>query len=289
MARFEVQAELELSTAVVQLVRTDHPGETADDFRPPDVFWIDLCVTPRRPNARARYVERWGAHRDAPTGGLIALPPNELLHMKSAGGRHVSLICRLKPDAVRRWLPDDFEWTDRRLEACLDIASSTIRSLLVRLAQELRHRGAGGAELAEAIVLQLSIELARYLTRIGEPDEAGGLAAWRLRVIDRRLAEPGPAPSLSELAGACNISVRQLTRGFRASRGCSIGDYIAQGRIETAKRRLATDESVKVIASSMGYASPSSFAYAFHRATGSTPRQFRTRVLRGGERPPTTE
>jgi AraC family transcriptional regulator len=31
----------------------------------------------------------------------------------------------------------------------------------------------------------------------------------------------------------------------------------------------------------MGFASPSSFSYAFRRATGVTPRQFRQRVLRG--------
>lgn len=284
MARFEVQAELQLQSALVQLVRVDHPGPTADDFRPQGVFWVDLCVTPRRPNARARYVERWGPHRDTRTGAVVAFPPGELLHLRSAGGRHVSLICRLSAEAVRRWLPEDFEWTDRRLEACLDISNPTLRALLVRMAQEMRHLAPGRAELAEAIVVQLAIELARYLAAINEPTEKGGLAAWRLRVIDRRLAEAGAAPTLAELAGLCNISVRQLTRGFRASRGCSIVDYVAQAQIELAKRRLATDDSIKVIASSMGYSSASTFAYAFRRATGSTPRQFRTRVLRGGER-----
>ncbi|MBJ7442044.1 MAG: AraC family transcriptional regulator, partial [Sphingopyxis sp.] len=77
-----------------------------------------------------------------------------------------------------------------------------------------------------------------------------------------------------------NMSPRQLTRGFRASRGHSIGDHIAQTRIDMAKRHLATSESVKEIAFALGFASPSSFAFAFRRATGSTPRQFRQRQLR---------
>jgi AraC family transcriptional regulator len=79
------------------------------------------------------------------------------------------------------------------------------------------------------------------------------------------------------------MSVRQLTRGFRASRGCSIGDYINQSRIDTAKRLLGGEDSVKAIARAMGFASASSFSYAFRRGAGVTPRQFRTRVLRGAE------
>jgi AraC family transcriptional regulator len=74
--------------------------------------------------------------------------------------------------------------------------------------------------------------------------------------------------------------VRQLTRGFRASRGCSIGDYIASRRLDHAKQLLATGQSVKAIAYSLGFASPSSFCFAFRRATGQTPREFRNGLTR---------
>jgi AraC family transcriptional regulator len=69
--------------------------------------------------------------------------------------------------------------------------------------------------------------------------------------------------------------VRQLTRGFRASRGCTIGEYAARNEIDRAKELLTAGESIKVIAASLGFASPSSFTYAFRRATGQTPAQFR--------------
>jgi AraC family transcriptional regulator len=78
------------------------------------------------------------------------------------------------------------------------------------------------------------------------------------------------------------LSVRQLTRGFRASRGCSIGDHVTQTRLEHAKRQLASDQSVKAIAYSLGFSSPSSFSYAFRKLIGESPRQFRQRVLRAG-------
>jgi len=283
-----ISAELELPSARVQLARLNHGSGSDNMFRRDNVFWMDVCLTPRRPNERARYVERWGPHRFSPLGPVIALPPGETLQLVSGGGRRTSLICQLPAGAVQRWLPEDFELTDRRLEACLDIASATIRSLLLRLAQELHDRAPGFEVLSEAIASQLAVELARYLLAGSEAVDTGGLASWRLRVIDTRLAKPGPPPTLSDLAALCNLSVRQLTRGFRTSRGCSVGDYMAQRRIEAAKRRLATDEGIKAIATSMGFSSQSTFTYAFRRAAGVTPRQFRTRVLRGGEREPPT-
>ena len=73
--------------------------------------------------------------------------------------------------------------------------------------------------------------------------------------------------------------MRQLTRGFRASRGCSIGEYVTRSQIDRAKQLLVSGESIKSIADSIGFASVSSFTYAFRRETGQTPGQFaRTRA-----------
>jgi AraC family transcriptional regulator len=180
---------------------------------------------------------------------------------------------------VHKWFDGDLVWTDRRLEASLDIASPTVRALLLRLGEELRHPGFASDALTELIAAQLAIELGRYCASITHGPATGGLAPWRLRLIDERLSEVREAPTLAELARLCNLSVRQLTRGFRTSRGCSIGDYIANSRIDVAKQLLGSEESVKGIAYSMGFASPSGFSYAFRRATGETPRQFRQRIL----------
>jgi AraC family transcriptional regulator len=96
------------------------------------------------------------------------------------------------------------------------------------------------------------------------------------------LKEVREPPTLAELAGLCKLSVRQLTRGFRTSRGCSIGDHVAHSRLDNAKQLLSTEQSVKAIAYSLGFSSPSSFSYAFRRSVGETPRQFRQRMLRAG-------
>jgi AraC family transcriptional regulator len=136
--------------------------------------------------------------------------------------------------------------------------------------------------LVELIAGQLAIELARYCTSIADGPVTGGLTPWRLRLIDERIREVHKAPTLMELAALCGISVRQLTRAFRASRGCSIRQYVALSQVDHARRLLATEEPVKGIAYSLGFSSSSKFAFAFRRATGETPREFRQRVLRAG-------
>ncbi len=127
---------------------------------------------------------------------------------------------------------------------------------------------------------QLAIELARYCSGIEDGPVSGGLAAWRLRLIDERLKDVHVVPTLIELADMCHLSVRQLTRGFRASRGCSIRDHVARCRIESAKRLLGSEDSIKAVAFAVGFSSASAFAYAFRAATGSTPLQFRDRLMR---------
>lgn len=251
-----------------------HPGPNDIDFFRPGVFWMDLCLTPRRPQASARYIERWGPHRSSDLGSLMALPPGEHLHIRNAGGKHASVVLQLRVEAVEKWLPEDFAWTDRRLEACLHIASDKLRTLMLWLYHEI-GRPDRSVELCDAIVTQISAELARYILSVNEPTEKGGLSSWRLRAIDNRLSEPGKLPTLQEMASLCKLSIRQLTRGFRASRGCSISAHLAQLRIDEAKRRLSTPVSIKEVAASLGYASQSAFTFSFRQATGITPNQYR--------------
>lgn len=274
-----VDAELELCGAHVMIARLCHDAPDRNYFQRDNVYWLDLCLTPRRPNALARFCDHWSATRYTQMGALIAFPPRKRLELRSAGGRHASLICQLEAQAVERWLPTDFKWTERRLEASLSIASDTITSLMLRLNQELRNPLTGSPVLCQSIVTQLSIELARYLAAASDADAKGGLASWRLRTLDERLADPvAPYPSVAELASLCRLSSRQFSRAFKASRGCSISDYLAQMRIEAAKRKLWSKSSLSDIAYSLGYSSQSSFTAAFKRSTGTTPNQFRKRI-----------
>lgn len=276
---FDGELCVPMARARLMRLRLDTP--TNRIFRRDTHYWIDLCLTPRPEKARGCYEDRWGRHRYERLGEIFLVPPGEALHVRSdRGGDQASIVCEIDARAVDRWLDGGIEWTDPRLAAGLDIAHPHIRSCLMRLAQEVGRPGAGSMELVEMIAGQLAIEVARYCQAIAEGPITGGLASWRLRLIDERLQQGGAGPTLEELAALCNVSIRHLTRGFRSSRGCSIGDHVAQVQIDRAKRLLGSPESVKAIAFALGFASPSSFAFAFRRATGSTPSQFRQRQLR---------
>lgn len=280
-ARTIYEAELRAGQTTVRIVRFELDRSTNRLFRREDNYWLDLCLTPRPENVRACYSERWGPHRYERLGEMFLIPPGEALHIRSdAGPVQLSLVCEIPAADIDIWLTGGIEWNDRWLAGSLDITHPNMRSCLLRLAGEARSPGVGSAKMTEMLAGQLAIEVARYCEAIAEGPISGGLASWRLRRIDARLAQLGPAPSLTELAQLCAVSVRQLTRGFRSSRGCSLGQYIAQNRIDLAKRMLGSNEPVATVSYTLGYASPSSFAYAFRRDVGLTPRQFQLRQLR---------
>lgn len=275
-----IDAEIKVPAVTAQLIRFHFREPVSGPLGEEGTYFLNMSLTPRPLNARARYCERWSPHRYEPLGDVFVVPPGEIVQAASDRGSTSTIMCWLRAEPIRTMFGADLQWTERRLEATLDISDANLRKLLLRLAEELGHPGFASQMLVELLAGQMAIELGRYCAAVSDGPLNKGLAPWRLRLIDERLHEVGEAPTLAELADLCKLSIRQLTRGFRASRGCSIGDYVAQSRLEQAKRLLTTEHSVKAIAYSLGFASPSGFCYAFRRALGETPRQFRQRVLR---------
>jgi AraC family transcriptional regulator len=271
-------AELRSELACAQLVRYELP-ESIDTIKiVRESFWVDLCLTPRPPNARACYPDEWDPRRFERIGEILFVPPGQALHARCDPGSQTSMVCQIDAHLIEKWFDGELRWTGPRLEAGLDVSDRSIRAVLLRLTREVCHPGFASTTLFDLIVPQLAIEVGRYCASVKESRPQRGLAAWRLRLIDERVRELGKAPSLAELAKLCNLSVRQLSRGFRISRGCSIGEYVEQARVENAKRLLIACESIKSIAYTMGVSSPSSFSFAFRRTTGISPAEYRDKV-----------
>ena len=275
-------AEVEAAVAgmTARIVRFDIPVPTARPMAASEAYHINLCLTPRPLNARGCFRAHWGPHRYERLGDIFLLPPGEELFVRGGSGRQASLLCDLPPDAVAAVFGEDLHWSEAHLSALLDITGARMRALLFRIAGELRHPGLASARMLELMAGELAIELGRTCLEVRERLTSGGLAGWRLRLIDERLEATGDVPTLAELASLTGLSVRQLTRGFRVSRGCSIGDHLEGRRMEAAKRLLMAGDSVKAVAFAMGFASPSSFTFAFRRAVGSSPSLFRQRQAR---------
>lgn len=282
----DVEATLRSQSALIQLVHyhfTEPPSGTVGGARE---FRIELSLNARHHSARACYTDLWSPHRYERIGDLFIAPCDIAFHAQSDEVSSLtSVICEFHREPMLEMFeelsePADSFLIEKFLLASLDVQDSRARNSMLRLAQEARQPGFASEILAESIVMQLVVDLFRFGMDIYERQSQGGLASWQLRRIEERLNEISEAPTLSMLAEMCRISVRQLTRSFRASRGCSIGAYVAQRQMEHAKKLLAAETSVTVISHQLGFSSPSNFCVAFRRKTGLTPGQFRQRLLR---------
>lgn len=275
----QIDAELPLAMGNVQIIRQswlapyDSSGVTPRHH-------LELSLLPRSDHARACYPEHWGPHRFEPIGEMFLLPAGELVHAKSDCQHQNSIVLQFDSSAVAQWIDFEPQWTDRRLQACLDIVSHDLRALLFRIGEEARAPGLASQAMIELMAAQTVIELARYIAGIDEEKAIGGLSPWRLRLIDERLMSETTPPSVTELAALCNISVRHLTRAFRVSRGRSIGNYVLEHRITHAKKLIESGMTIKSVAKAMDFTASSNFTAAFRRATGETPREYKQRVSR---------
>ena len=112
-------------------------------------------------------------------------------------------------------------------------------------------------------------------------DDLAGAAVARLH------EDPSRPWTTAALARATGVSRATLTRRFAAVTGESPGAYLTRWRMDLAARRLRdTDDSLDVIARSVGYTSVYAFSRAFSRLRGQPPGQYRTRS-RGGAGPTT--
>jgi AraC family transcriptional regulator len=278
------EAGIDLPNASVQIWNFDLFSSQRRELREGDFYRLDLCLNRRLPDAGIRFADHWAPHRLERPGKLFLVPPRQTLQVRSGVGRQHVILCRLPAERVRDWLDADPDWNPRRLEASFDLPCQTLGALLLRLGDEARRPGFAGGVMVEALAIQLAVEVERYYREIGDLSGSSGLATWRLRAIEERLRDYPAPPSLVELAQICRLSVRQLARSFKAARGVSLGSYVAQCRAEAAKELLDRGVSVKVVAASMGFATPSSFGYAFRKATGVSPSAYRARPGRAPAR-----
>ena len=283
----EVEPRLVTEVATVQIIRLDWQQNVELMVDPLQHYQIDLCLSARLQGMSVCYPRCFGERRFERIGELMMIPPGEeLISRRDVSAQtplssHASTVLTLAPELVSAWCDDgDPVWAPEPLAAALDITDQSMYSLMTRLTRETLNAArakptAASLALVDLIARQIGIEISRLRNSITELEFKGGLSAWRLRLIDERAQQIAKPPSIDELASLCKISTRQLQRGFRVSRGCSIGQHIEHCRIDNAKRLLLQGIAISEVAEQLGFASHSSFSYAFRRVTGETPAQFR--------------
>lgn len=176
---------------------------------------------------------------------------------------------QVKVESEPIWVRDGNIFTSAGISAGIDLALAWVEedcgsALTHEIARELVLflRRPGGQQ-------QLSVSLARQASEMKSIQE---LQVWIADHLEKNL-------SVQVLAQRVAMSVRNFERVFTRETGCTPARYVAQMRVEAARRQLEhTDKSIEQIARNCGFVSADLMRRTFIRSVGTTPGRYRSRL-----------
>lgn len=240
------------------------------------LHFLDLSLSGRPKGAWGRFPDAFSELERV--GKMMFIPAGHRYSGQGGSGRQRSITVLFHASARFEEDPIFGEELEPVLRNCVHLQGSTLIDLMIRMGRETRAPGIASEVILEGLGLTLLGEIARLLhaLRNGRAYK-GGLATWRLELIEERIRHEGSQSTISELATLCRMSPRHLVRAFRQQTGQTIGSFVQQVTIERARRLLVeTDDPIKIVAARLGFASATGFATAFRRSCGVSPHQFRT-------------
>ena len=161
------------------------------------------------------------------------------------------------------------------------ITDPTITKMAREIAAEVADKQLGRTAMLDALVRQFVIHLLRCHLTVRQSDQ---IELSRAGPVDRRLRLAiefmhdnfGRELALEEIASAAYLSEYHFARLFKQITGVTPHVYLANVRLERARKLLAeTALPISEIASMVGYQSQSHFSKMFRSVTGITPRAYR--------------
>ena len=225
-----------------------------------------------------RYVGSAGP-RNTPCDALSYVPAQVPWGIAIAGrGTASGIACRFDPAYFHSMTGIGYDWSERYLRACQELASASIRAILKKIYYEIRTPGFASDVMVSSLSHIILVELARYFQTLGDQDEmveSGTLGKHELLRL-REVVEGGLHQRLSirELAHTLGYSEGYFYTLFKRTTGTTPHKYIETMRIQKAIELIRQGQlSLKQIAYAVGFSSPSSFSAAFRRSTGASPSQ----------------
>lgn len=263
----------------IELVEWHWP-DIIDFVRTEDDLMLEMSLPPMATDASACFPDI-APDKRCFMGTLFVRHPHIKVAGRSEGGQIRVVRCVIDADEAREIMGESAP-TLGFLQGLLNIRSEALRSLMRLAHRELTKPVDRSQEAMEAIFSLVRIEMHRLFDRAQEAEICSRLAPWQFRRIRERIEDGSSPPSVAELAHICGISPRHLHRQFLALTGKTVSAYVESCRVEQAKNLLAEPEMpVKQVAEKCGFDHPNSFARAFRRATGLSPREFRQRSASG--------
>lgn len=146
---------------------------------------------------------------------------------------------------------------------------------------EAASDAAAARVLVPALFLRLLVSLSRcHAARSSEnvasaewPEKHGAAVAAAVRFIDRHFANE---VQIEKLARHSHLCTDRFTDVFRAVMGRTPHDYLRHVRLQEATRLLRQPNlAVAQVALQCGFSSPAHFTRTFHKAHGTSPREYR--------------
>jgi AraC family transcriptional regulator len=150
------------------------------------------------------------------------------------------------------------------------------------IASEIVQEKVGHTQMLDSLIRQLAIHLLRVHLTVRKSSQ---IEMSRAGPVDRRLRRAiefmhdnfGGELTLEEIAAAAYLSEFHFARLFKQITGIPPHAYLANLRIERARKLLAeTQIPIIEIAAMVGYHSHSHFTKIFKSVTGLTPREYRS-------------
>jgi AraC family transcriptional regulator len=174
----------------------------------------------------------------------------------------------------------DLDYGQIVVEPHFAVKDEQLTHMAMSLLCELREENIAGRLYADSLAALLAMQLIRRYGCLKDIRiKKGGMAPHKLRraikfITDNLEQEQDIA--LAVVAKKVGMSRYHFSRAFKQSMGLSPINYIAQQRIERAKKLLAeTDLPIAEIALRAGFSGQSHFTTFFRRLVGATPRSFR--------------
>ena len=140
---------------------------------------------------------------------------------------------------------------------------SAVAASVSRITLAAPHRGGGQRQFVE---------------RPRVASTGGGSSSEIQEWLPTRIDEPLVLRTVADRFG---MSVRTLTRRFRAETGTTVGDWFADARVDRARELLeTTDLPVDAVASRAGFATGAALRKHFRDRIGLAPQQYRSRFGR---------